>query len=96
MRRRLTWAVGAAEIVALVFSIELRTWHGRGTWTGDPKGKVLIASWLASELWLNPWLFGASLAALTTTVAVLVRARRARAVAHRSARPMTRSARSPG
>src|SRR3954454_18260770 len=28
-----------------------------GTWTTDPKSKILIATWLASELWLNPWLF---------------------------------------
>lgn len=75
MRRSATWAVGAAGIVALVFSIELRTWHGRGTWTGDPKGKVLIASWLASELWLNPWLLAASLVAIAVTI-LLVRAGR--------------------
>jgi LPXTG-motif cell wall-anchored protein len=76
MQKRLAPVVVAGGIVALVFAFELRTWHGRGSWTGDPKGKVLIASWLASELWLNPWLLVLGLAALVTAIVLLLRGRR--------------------
>jgi len=75
--RRLAFLVAIAGSVALVFAFELRTWHGRGTWTGDPKGKILIASWLASELWLDPWLLLVGSAALVIAVVLLRRARTA-------------------
>ena len=42
--------VGIAEIV---FAVQIRTWHGRGSWTGDPDHKILLASWLASEMWID-------------------------------------------
>jgi len=75
MRRRRSVAIAAAGVVALVFAFELRSWHGRGTWSGDPKGKVLIASWLASELWLNPWLAAVGLVVLAAAGALLLRDR---------------------
>jgi hypothetical protein len=75
MQRRLASIVAAAGVVLLVFAFELRTWHGRGTWTGDPKGKFLIASWLASELWLNPWLLIAGLVSLAVAGTLLLRAK---------------------
>jgi hypothetical protein len=75
MQRRLASIVAVAGLIMLVFAFELRTWHGRGTWTADPMSKFLIASWLGSELWLNPWLLIASLVALGTAGALLLRAR---------------------
>jgi hypothetical protein len=75
MRKRLGFIVVVAGLITLVFAFELRTWHGRGTWAGDPKSKFLIASWLGSELWLNPWLLIAGLGALGTAGALLLRPR---------------------
>jgi hypothetical protein len=76
MQRRLAFLVAAAGLVAAAFAFELRTWHGPGTWTEDPKGKILIASWLASELWLNPWLLVVSLVAMGFAIALVRRSRR--------------------
>lgn len=76
MQRRLALIVAAVGLVAGAFAFELRTWHGRGTWTGDPKGKILIASRLASEMWLNPWLLAVSLVAIGLAVAIFRRSRR--------------------
>lgn len=75
MRRRLASIVSAAGLIAFVSAFELRTWHGRGTWTGDPKDKILIASWLASEVWLNPWLLVTGLVALGVALALFRRSR---------------------
>jgi hypothetical protein len=47
-----------------------------GTWTTDPKSKILIATWLASELWLNPWLFLVGIVAIGIGVALFVVGRR--------------------
>jgi hypothetical protein len=30
----------------------------------DPGGKLFVASWLESELWVNPWLLGVALVGL--------------------------------
>jgi hypothetical protein len=55
MKRRLWVAafVAAAGIAEIAFAVQIRTWHGRGSWTGDPVNKTFIASWLASEMWVN-------------------------------------------
>ena len=45
--------VGLAEIA---FAVQIRTWHGRGSWIGEPSNKIFVASWLASEMWVNLWL----------------------------------------
>jgi hypothetical protein len=42
--------VGLAEIV---YAVQIRTWHGRGSWTGDPPHRIFFASWLASEMWID-------------------------------------------
>jgi hypothetical protein len=42
--------VGIAEIA---FAVQIRTWHGRDSWTGDPEHKIFFASWLASEMWID-------------------------------------------
>jgi len=76
MSRRLAVIPALAGAIALVFAFELRTWHGRGTWTGDPKGKVLLATWLASELWLNPWLLCVAMAFLVVAVVWFLLGRR--------------------
>ena len=76
MQRRVAVVVTLPGIVALVFAFELRTWHGRGSWSGDPKGKILIAAWLASELWLDPWLLAGGLVVLVTGLVLFLRGRR--------------------
>jgi hypothetical protein len=55
MKRRLwvTALVVAAGIAEIAFAVQIRTWHGRGSWTGDPENKRFVASWLASEMWVN-------------------------------------------
>ena len=55
MKRRLWVAASVATvgIAEIAFAVQIRTWHGRGSWTGDPDNKRFIASWLASELWVN-------------------------------------------
>jgi hypothetical protein len=58
--------VGIAEIAA---AVQIRTWHGRGSWTGEPSNKVFVAGWLASEMWINPWLL---LVGVTTVVLAVV------------------------
>ena len=49
-------------IAEITFAIQIRTWHGRGSWTGEPRNKVLVATWLASEMWIDPWLLLAGVA----------------------------------
>jgi hypothetical protein len=43
----------------------------------DPGGKVLVTSWLASQLWVNPWLV--AVGGLTVIVAVVLAFQRTRA-----------------
>jgi hypothetical protein len=55
-----------SPLLALV-SIGLM-WFGTQT-TGqehgaDPRNKLLVASWLETELWVNPWLLGIGLVGL--------------------------------
>ena len=52
----LTVFVATVGIADIAFAVQIRTWHGRGSWTGNPSGKVFFASWLASEMWIDPWL----------------------------------------
>jgi hypothetical protein len=42
--------IGIAEVV---YAVQIRTWHGRGSWTGDPPHRIFFASWLASEMWID-------------------------------------------
>jgi hypothetical protein len=58
VKRRLgiTAFVAAVGITEIAFAVQIRTWHGRGSWTGDPDNKRFVASWLASEMWVNPGL----------------------------------------
>jgi hypothetical protein len=55
VRRRLwiTTFIAIVGIAEIAFAVQIRTWHGRGSWTGDPNHKRFIASWLASELWID-------------------------------------------
>ena len=59
-------SVGVAEVV---YAVQIRTWHGRGSWTGDPPRKVFVTSWLASEMWVNPWFL---LAGVSTLIIAIV------------------------
>ena len=81
MQRRLAYLATAVGLIVLIFAFELRTWHGRGSWTSDPKGKILLATWLASELWLNPWLFLLGVIATSFAVALFWTGRRRRPAA---------------
>ena len=38
----------------------------------DPGGKLFLASWLSSQLWINPWLIGIGLAGLVVALLVLL------------------------
>jgi hypothetical protein len=38
----------------------------------DPGGKLFIAAWLESELWVNPWLIGIGVIGLVAAILVLV------------------------
>lgn len=42
----------------------------------DPGGKLFLASWLSSQLWVNPWLIGIGLAGLLAAILLLVSGRR--------------------
>ena len=61
------------------FAVEVRTWHGRGSWTTDPENKRLWETWLASEMWVNaPLLFaGGMTLVLSVILAFAMRARAA-------------------
>ena len=61
--------VATVAIAEVAFAVQVRTWHGRGSWTGDPAHKVLVATWLESEMWINPWLLLAG--AMTMIFAVV-------------------------
>jgi hypothetical protein len=58
VKRRLWITVFAATvgIAEIAFAVQVRTWHARGSWNGDPDNKRFVASWLASEMWVNPGL----------------------------------------
>jgi len=55
MKRRLwvTAFVAAVGFAEIAFAVQIRTRHGRGSWTGVPDNKRFVASWLASEMWVN-------------------------------------------
>ena len=72
VKRRL-WAaavVAAIGIAEIVFAVQIRTWHGRDSWIGVPDHKIFVASWLASELWVDPVLL--LLGAITLVLAVVL------------------------
>jgi hypothetical protein len=70
MKRRLWVAafVAAAGIADIAFAVQIRTWHGRGSWTGVSDNKRFVASWLAS-MWVN---LGLLLVGGTTLVLAVV------------------------
>lgn len=71
MKRRL-WVIAfvtAAGIAEIAFAVQIRTWHGRGSRTGAPDNKRFLASWLASEMWVN---LGVLLVGGTTLVLAVV------------------------
>ncbi len=61
--------VATLGIAEIAFAVQVRTWHGRGSWSGDPDKKVLVSTWLASEMWVNPWLL---MAGVTTVILAVV------------------------
>ncbi len=77
--RRVRWFATIAVMLGLaatVFAIQLRTWHGRGSWIGEPTRKVLIATWLESELWVDPVLLTFGLTTVVVAIVLLVLAPR--------------------
>jgi MFS family permease len=39
----------------------------------DPRNKVMVANWLETELWVNPWLIGIGLVGLMVAVLLLAK-----------------------
>ena len=51
----------------------------------DPRNKVLIAAWLETELWVNPWLVGGGFVMLIASVVLVeIYGRRTRQKDHSS------------
>lgn len=65
------FALTVAGAIMIGFSIQICTWHGRGSWVGDPRNKIFVASWLASEMWVNPVLLGAGALLVLSGVAYM-------------------------
>jgi hypothetical protein len=80
VRRRfwITMSIVAVGIAEIAFAIQIRTWHGRGSWTGDPEHKIFFASWLASEMWIDlRWLLAGGLTLVFAVVCFLIYPQRA-------------------
>jgi hypothetical protein len=71
-----TRAVTALLAVASVGLIWLGTQIVDQSHGADPSGRLFIASWLESELWVNPWLIGIGLVGLVVSIPLLVVRRR--------------------
>ncbi len=69
-------ALGALIAVASVGLIWLGTQIVDQSHGPDPSGKLFLASWLSSELWVNPWLIGIGLGGLLAAILLLVSGRR--------------------
>lgn len=67
-----TLAVAIVGLAGIAFAVQIRTWHGRGSWPsgGIPRNKVLVATWMASEMWVDPRSLLIGVAALVIAVAV--------------------------
>jgi disulfide bond formation protein DsbB len=83
----LTVAVAMVGIAEIAFAVQIRTWHGRGSWAaGDaPSSKVLVATWQASEMWVDPRLLLIGVSTLVLAVVVFFIYPR---LAHRPSSPL--------
>ena len=70
------WVLASLVAVASIGSIWFGTQIVDQSHGADPSGKLFLASWLESELWVNPWLIGIGLAGLLATLLVLAFGRR--------------------
>jgi hypothetical protein len=70
------WVLATLVAVAGVGSIWFGTQIVDQSHGADPSGKLFLASWLSSELWVNPWLIGIGLAGLLAAILLLVSGRR--------------------
>jgi len=66
------WVLASFLALASVGLIWLGTQIGDQLHGPDPGGKVFVASWLESELWVNPWLIGVGLLGLLVAILLLV------------------------
>ena len=64
LRRWIVFLIATAGVAGVAYAVQVRTWHGRGSWTGEPEHKRLVAAWLASELWIDPVVLAADLTML--------------------------------
>ena len=90
-RIRLAVLVATAGIAEIAFAVQIRTWHPgqRRAWPDFLHNEVFVASWLESEMWVDPWLL---LAGVTTIIlAVVTFFMYPRLAARRGARERTRS-----
>jgi hypothetical protein len=68
LKRRawLTLLVAALGIVEITFAVQITS---QEACSGDPcRGKIFVAGWLESELWVNPWLVLAGVSTLVVAV----------------------------
>jgi len=75
-RNRLTVLVATMGIAQIAFAVQVRTWHGRGSWAGHPNNRIFVASWLASEMWIDPWLLLVGITTLIFAVVIFFMTRR--------------------
>ena len=66
------WVLASLVAVASVGLIWFGTQIVDQAHGADPSGKLFLASWLESELWVNPWLIAVGLAGLVAALLVLV------------------------
>jgi hypothetical protein len=68
-RIRLTVFVAITSIAEIAFAVQIRTWHGRGQpWPDYLRNKVFVASWLESEMWIDPSLLMAGVSTMIVAV----------------------------
>ncbi len=65
-------AIAILGMEGIAFAVQIRTWHGRGSWpVGDvPSHKVLVSTWMASEMWVDPRSLFIGMAAFVMAVVV--------------------------
>jgi hypothetical protein len=78
MRRRglISLLLATMGLAVIADAVQIRTWHGRGSWAEDPSDRLLAATWLATEIWVHPWLLLVGVAAVVAAVVSFVRHRR--------------------
>lgn len=72
-RGLITLLVATMGLAVIAYAVQIRTWHGRGSWAEDPSDRLLAATWLATEIWVHPWLLLVGIATVIAAVVSFVR-----------------------